>query len=243
MRRASQHSSTEHTQDRRLNPGHRPLLHETFREGTVPIAGATTPTTNPNTAAGKAVLDSGPLPVSETRDVAPAPATATATPKSAVRLNAFSIPGGIQSVPTLDAPISVKDKAFDWLAYLDYNSDVKEYKFTSQTLVKRHYLWMGEKEQRLFQRIPVVVRYSACGGLMNQHYCHLSGLVIASALGADVAMPVSLSRQSFEQYYSLNPTLNQVTWVSVAQDKVYNIDALEALLAGALRDDSVFNTS
>lgn len=31
----------------------------------------------------------------------------------------------------------------------------------------------------------LVVRYAACGGLFNQHYCHVAGIAIAIALGAD----------------------------------------------------------
>ena len=31
----------------------------------------------------------------------------------------------------------------------------------------------------------LVVRYAACGGLFNQHYCHVAGIAMAIALGAD----------------------------------------------------------
>lgn len=31
----------------------------------------------------------------------------------------------------------------------------------------------------------LVVRYATCGGLFNQHYCHLTGIAMAIALGAE----------------------------------------------------------
>ncbi len=34
----------------------------------------------------------------------------------------------------------------------------------------------------------LVVRYAACGGLFNQHYCHVAGIAMAIALGADAVV-------------------------------------------------------
>ena len=31
----------------------------------------------------------------------------------------------------------------------------------------------------------LVVRYAACGGLFNQHYCHVTAIAMAIALGAE----------------------------------------------------------
>ena len=46
----------------------------------------------------------------------------------------------------------------------------------------------------------MVIRYETCGGLFNQHYCHLAGLTMAAALGADaVVMPPALARDRYER--------------------------------------------
>ena len=51
-----------------------------------------------------------------------------------------------------------------------------------------------------------MVRYETCGGLFNQHYCHLAGLTMAAALGADaVLVPPALARDRYEQTVLLWP--------------------------------------
>lgn len=34
----------------------------------------------------------------------------------------------------------------------------------------------------------LVVKYAACGGLFNQHYCHIAGIAAAIALGAEAVV-------------------------------------------------------
>lgn len=63
---------------------------------------------------------------------------------------------------------------------------------------------------QVYKRIPLVVRYTACGGLFNQHYSHVAALSLALALGGDVVLPAAVKRDSFANYFSQDPSKNQV---------------------------------
>lgn len=39
----------------------------------------------------------------------------------------------------------------------------------------------------------LIVRYAACGGLFNQHYCHIAGIAMAIALGAEAIVSLAIS--------------------------------------------------
>lgn len=97
------------------------------------------------------------------------------------------------------APVPGLPDNFDWKAYIDYNPDVRASGIHNFKQVAAHYRLYGHRENRLYQRIPLLVRYTACGGLMNQHYSHIAALTIASALGGDVMLAPALQRGSFSQ--------------------------------------------
>jgi hypothetical protein len=61
---------------------------------------------------------------------------------------------------------------------------------------------------------PPPCRYTACGGLMNQHYSHVAALTIAMQIGAEVIMPYALKRDSFGKYFNPDPSKNR--WVSLS---------------------------
>jgi hypothetical protein len=81
--------------------------------------------------------------------------------------------------------------------------------------------------------VPVVLRYTACGGLLNQHYSHVAALALAVALGADVLLPPGVKRDSFAHYFSQDPTRNEVAWSAVPFDSLWDGEALHAWLRGA----------
>lgn len=62
----------------------------------------------------------------------------------------------------------------------------------------------------MYKRVPLVVRYTACGGLFNQHYSHVAALSLALALGGDVVLPPGVKRDSFAHYFSQDPSKNEV---------------------------------
>mmetsp|Transcript_19298 Transcript_19298/g.58284 ORF Transcript_19298/g.58284 Transcript_19298/m.58284 type:complete len:576 (+) Transcript_19298:406-2133(+) len=62
----------------------------------------------------------------------------------------------------------------------------------------------------------LVVRYAACGGLFNQHYCHIAGISAAIALGAEtVIMPPAMKRTRYvldARKAKWNPAPTQSLW-------------------------------
>ncbi len=83
-----------------------------------------------------------------------------------------------------------------WQAYLNYYPDVHGYgggtAASFQTVTRQHYLQAGHLEARVYKRLQVLLRYTTCGGVIQQHYAHVAGLALALALGADVTMPPAL---------------------------------------------------
>jgi len=86
--------------------------------------------------------------------------------------------------------------------------------------------------QQVFKRIPLIVRYTACGGLFNQHYSHIAALTLALALGGDVILPAAVKRDSFANYFSQDPTKNQVSWTAVPFDTLWDGEAVHGWLKG-----------
>jgi hypothetical protein len=65
-------------------------------------------------------------------------------------------------------------------------------------LAHKHYREQGYKEQRVYKRLRVLLRYTTCGSLFEQHFSHIAGLTIAATLGADVVVPPYLVRDKIE---------------------------------------------
>jgi hypothetical protein len=90
-----------------------------------------------------------------------------------------------------------------------------------------HYTEKGYAEHRSFQRIPILLRYTACQGLFNQMYAHLNALVLADFLGADVMLPPSVYRESFSKYFSMDLTKNEVKWTPTDTGALLDVEALQ----------------
>ena len=60
----------------------------------------------------------------------------------------------------------------------------------------------GRAEGRIYKRLRVLLRYTACTGLINQHYSHIASFVLAAVLGAEVVLPPAAKRDSFGNYFS-----------------------------------------
>ena len=45
------------------------------------------------------------------------------------------------------------------------------------------------------------MRYAACGGLFNQHYCHIAGIAAAIALGAETVVPPLALRMPLQRLH------------------------------------------
>ena len=47
----------------------------------------------------------------------------------------------------------------------------------------------------------VLLRYTACTGLINQHYSHVAAFALAATLGAEIVLPPAVCRDSFAHYF------------------------------------------
>ena len=124
-------------------------------------------------------------------------------------------------------------------AYLEYNRDVASYlpslSLSARDAAKLHYMSHGYAENRVYKRIPLLLRYTACGGLMNQHYSHISAITLAAALGADIIIPQALTRDSFASYFHMDPARNKMQWTTVPIESLWDIDYIRRLGSGRER--------
>lgn len=77
----------------------------------------------------------------------------------------------------------------------------------------------------------ITLQYSACFGLSNQLYSHISALLLAWLLKADVVFPPAASRDSFAKRYNRHKNIYETEWLKVDPHEVWDIDALRSFLA------------
>ena len=65
----------------------------------------------------------------------------------------------------------------------------------------RHYLATGRAQGRVARRLRVILRYTACTGLINQHYSHIAAFTLAALVGAELVLPPAVCRDSFGHYF------------------------------------------
>lgn len=112
-------------------------------------------------------------------------------------------------------------------------SDLRSNGVRTREAAAAHYAGNGYREQRSYQRVPVLLRYTACQGLFNQMYAHLNALVLADYLGADVVLPPSVYRESFAKYFTMEDMKkNEVKWTPTDAGALLDVDALAAHYAG-----------
>ncbi|RMZ53967.1 hypothetical protein APUTEX25_002544 [Auxenochlorella protothecoides] len=69
----------------------------------------------------------------------------------------------------------------------------------------------------------VVLRYSACGGLINQQYSHLSAFILATALRAEVVLPPACFRNSFGLHYDMDIKRNKMEWFTTPVNTLLDV--------------------
>lgn len=57
---------------------------------------------------------------------------------------------------------------FDWQTYIMYNPDLRTHGILSETAARQHFVESGQHEGRPHKRLRVIMRYTACTGLINQ---------------------------------------------------------------------------
>lgn len=55
----------------------------------------------------------------------------------------------------------------------------------------------------MYKRLKVLLRYTACTGLINQQYSHIAAFSLAAVLGAEIVLPPAAKRDSFAHYFSV----------------------------------------
>lgn len=128
------------------------------------------------------------------------------------RLDAQALPGDAR-LPT----------DFDPGAYAAYHPELG---LANASAAAAHYLAEGRGAGRLAHRLRLVLRYTACTGLINQHYSHVAALSLASALGAEVVLPPAVCRDSFAHYFSVFKEKNEVRWSPVPLSSLLDVPAL-----------------
>ncbi|CAL5219417.1 g1245 [Coccomyxa viridis] len=115
---------------------------------------------------------------------------------------------------------------FDWQAYLAYYPDLVSSGISSESGAQQHYLAHGRQEGRVHRRLKVLMHYTACTGLINQHYSHIAAFTLSSAIGAELVLAPGLQRDSFASYFSAHNEQNEVTWTSMSTDQLLDVDRI-----------------
>jgi hypothetical protein len=68
------------------------------------------------------------------------------------------------------------------------------------------------------------MRYTACTGLINQHYSHIAAFALATVLGAELVLPPAVCRDSFAHYFSVFKEKNEVQWSPVPLDTLLDVN-------------------
>ena len=72
---------------------------------------------------------------------------------------------------------------------------------TTQSLAEQHYTSQGRAMGLIYKRLRVLLRYTACTGLINQHYSHIAAFSLSAVLGAELVLPPAVKRDSFAHYF------------------------------------------
>ena len=82
--------------------------------------------------------------------------------------------GSLDSVSPSDLPPD-----FDWRAYLKWNPELELQGIHTKHAAEEHYVAEGHLKSLVYRDFELTLRYTACGGLMNQHYCHIATIALA----------------------------------------------------------------
>lgn len=115
---------------------------------------------------------------------------------------------------------------FDWQTYLLYHPDLRASGIVEEQQATEHYIKQGRAEGRVYKRLRVLLRYTACTGLINQQYSHIAAFSLAAVLGAEIVLPPAAKRDSFAHYFSVFKEHNEVSWTSAPLESLLNVDRL-----------------
>lgn len=115
---------------------------------------------------------------------------------------------------------------FDWQTYLLYNPELRDAGISSQQQAEAHYIQTGYYQGLMYKRLRVLLRYTACTGLINQHYSHIAAFSLSAVLGAELVLPPAVKRDSFAHYFSVFKEHNEVKWTPAPLDSLLDVDKI-----------------
>ena len=130
---------------------------------------------------------------------------------------------GLQPVDEQQARLLAE---FDWQTYLLYNPDLKKAGIDTEGKAREHYTAWGRSEGRVHKRLRVILRYTACTGLINQHYSHIAAFVLAIALRSEIVLPPAAQRDSFGKYFSTRKDENEISWTPVPLNSLLDVEKI-----------------
>lgn len=144
---------------------------------------------------------------------------------------AISFPWFGHSTSTVQLPELPSD--FDWRAYIKWNPELELEDITSKDRAEAHFLREGYLEDRVYKDYDLTIRYTACGGLMNQHYSHISALTLAHLSKANrIVWPPMQERESFNKRYHPDVTRNEQGWVYLDATTLWDMESIQKAFKG-----------
>ena len=128
--------------------------------------------------------------------------------------------------PVIRQRITSVPADFDWQIYLLYNPELRDKGIGTQQSAEDHYIRIGYSEGMIYKRLRVLLRYTACTGLINQHYSHIAAFSLCAVLGAELVLPPAVKRDSFAHYFSVFKEHNEVKWTPAPLESLLNVDKI-----------------
>lgn len=128
--------------------------------------------------------------------------------------------------PVTRARITSAPADFDWQTYLLYNPELRDAGIGTQQQAEDHYVQTGYANGMIYKRLRVLLRYTACTGLINQHYSHIAAFSLCAVLGAELVLPPAVKRDSFAHYFSVFKEHNEVKWTPAPLESLLNVDKI-----------------
>lgn len=122
---------------------------------------------------------------------------------------------------------------FDWEAYIKWNPELELEEITTKEQAEGHFLREGYLRDMVYKDYDLTIRYTACGGLMNQHYSHISALTLAHLSNAKrLIWPPMQERESFNKRYHPDVTRNEQGWVYMDATTLWDMDFITKAFKG-----------
>lgn len=147
-------------------------------------------------------------------------------PKALIAANQLPSPVVQKAPPASTARINKAPADFDWQTYLLYNPELRDAGIGSQQQAEQHYIQTGYSQGLMYKRLRVILRYTACTGLINQHYSHIAAFSLSAVLGAELVLPPAVKRDSFAHYFSVFKEHNEVKWTPAPLESLLNVDKI-----------------